>query len=147
MPKFIQSYKTQSERDYERDVVDLEELRGKQGFLTEQDLVDVHPRARHKFLGTVQKDAENMYTKDQKEERNFMIETYLNRTWDGMGDRDKAKSVEWGVAKFNARRAFDREYYRQRKLGVPQDKAFSTAMEHVQKHLKITKIIQQLILT
>ena len=133
MPTFIQKYKTQSERDYNRDVKDLEELRGKQGFLTEEDLVDVHPRARNKFLDTVRKDAENMYTKDQKEERNFMIDTYLNRTWDGMGDRDKAKSVEWGVAKFNARRDFNREFNRQRKLGVPKDKAFAAAMEHVEK--------------
>ena len=37
------------------------------------------------------------------------------------------------------RLSFDREYYRQRKLGVPQDKAFSTAMEHVQKTFKAHK--------
>ena len=131
VPAYIKTYKTQSERDYERDVQDLEELSGKQGFLTAEDLVDVHPRARHKFRSQVQKDAENLYTKDQKQERNEMIDTYLNRTWDGMGDRDKAKSVEWGTAKFNARRDFNRIYYQQRKLGVPKEQAFAHALKTV----------------
>ena len=131
VPAYIKTYKTQSERDYERDVQDLEELSGKQGFLTAEDLVDVHPRARHKFRSQVQKDAENLYTKDQKQERNEMIDIYLNRTWNGMGDRDKAKSVEWGTAKFNARRDFNRIYNKQRKLGIPKEQAFDHALKTV----------------
>ena len=122
----IKNYKTLSERNEERDIERIEDLKGSNnGTITHTELNQFHPRAASKYREEATRH-ENAFKKIHRVDES--IKAALNNSWTEAGLKSKEKPLIWQQALARATKDYYEKFNRLVAMGIDPDQASQLAM-------------------